>query len=750
LRGRDTITFRGSGQEADENGGTIVAYRWESSLDGELSTQAEFTMTASSLSTGTHTIYFQVRDDERDWSRKAWRRLTVTDQPFDSDVFIVTNRERLAALYGASEADRVMQRLDQLAVATNGLVIQVEDDPATAAAYTDWIARPTSFVHANRVADAIHDQIVAQLSLSPDAAYIVIAGDDRVVPFRRVRDRTDHPEHHYREVPATTTTGAALAADRTLTDDFYGDRVPTRLRGNEILYVPNMAVGRLVETPDEIIGQVDWFSSDGEIQVGEAIVTGYDFLVDGAQEMCSALVADGLFPDCGLIGNSWTATQFINDVLNRRHEFVTYNGHADHYTIYTPYHSVSSSQVGASTGDHAGALVWTLGCHGALNVPPGTAVELDMAQAWVSRQSLVVGNTGYGWGYTTGVGLSEQLMLDYTRQLLTGPETTAGAALVAAKQQYYLEDLDFDAYDAKILIEATLYGIPMARITSPDPVLKVDSAPSRSCRTNRQPSVRSTGYFTTVSKHYDFPALTAETTDHGTYYACGGQVERADGSPIQPRHHVPLSPPSTATATAPHGVVVRGAQGQTLDSVDPVVEDAVWEIGTGGSELDFDADAWFPDALLQLNRVAGRNELVFGAGQFHGVSETQRLYGAMDVDVYFTLSDDWDAPLIHRIGSVQRDDVVTVTVEAEDPSGLHGIVVAYSAGDGNWSSVDLDLAAGVWSGTFPGDAATEFIVQVVDGAGNVTAFTREGRYMRPGDSYRLRRAFLPLVIQSSP
>lgn len=750
LRGRDTITFHGSGQEADENGDAIAGYRWRSSIDGVLSTQATFTMSAAALSAGAHTIYFQVQDDEGDWSPEVWRLLTITDEPFDLDVLIVTNRERLASLYGEGEANRVMQKLDELALETNGMVLQVDLDPATTAAYADWVAHPTSFVHANRVADAIHAQIVAQLSLSPDAAYVVIAGDDRVVPFRRVRDRTSHPEHYYQEVPATTTTGAALAADRTLTDDFYGDRVPTRLKGEHILYIPDMAVGRLVETPDEIVAQIDWFLADGQIEVEEAIVTGYDFLVDVAQEICSALVADGLFPDCSLIGDNWTAAQFINYVLNGQHELISYSGHADHYTIYTPYGSVSSSQV-QSSGSYSGTLACTPGCHGALSVPPETAVALDMVQAWVGHGALLAGNTGYGWGYTSGVGLSERLMLDYTRQLLEGGETTAGRALIAAKQQYYLEDLDLDEYDEKILVEFTFYGVPMTPVTSPNESYAFH-APSSVLHSPslHSPTLWNTGYFTTVHRQYPFPALIAETTDDGVYYSCAGQVERGDGAPIQPRRPVPLSPPASATATQPHGVALRSALGQEISGLDPVVEEAIWEVGSGGDEPVFDSDAWFPESLLQLNQVGGRNELVFGVGQFQGVSRTQRLYGAMDVDVYFSLSGDWAPPLIRRIESEWAggtSSLVTVTVEAEDASGIHAVVVAYASGAGNWSSVDLVAADDVWRGSFPGGAATEFIVQVVDGAGNVTAFTRGGQYMQAGDVYRLQRVFLPHVLR---
>jgi hypothetical protein len=742
LQGRDTVTFRGSGQDADEGGEAIVAYRWRSSLDGVLGDQAGFTLAASELSLGTHTLYLQVQDDEGDWSPEVWRTLLVTDQPFDLDALILTNRERLVALYGQDQADAVMQKLDELAAATNGLVLQVELDPATNAAYTAWLANPTSFSHANAVADAIHDQIVAHLGLSPDLAYVVIAGDDRVIPFRRVRDRTEHPEHYYDEVPPNTTTGAALAADRTLTDDFYGDRVPTIPDDpgwdGHPLYLPDMAVGRLVETPDEIASQIDQFLASGEIEGGEAIVTGYDFLADSAQEMCSALAAAGLYPDCGLIGDSWTAAQFTNQVLNQGHDLVSYNGHADHYTIYTPQGAVSSDQVLNSAGDHAGTLFWTPGCHGALNVPPETPEWLDTVQALVSREALVLGNTGYGWGYRFSVGLSEQLMLNFTQHLLAGSQTTAGRAWVDAKQQYYLEELDFDYYDEKVLIEAAFYGIPMTRVISPggQRAAAAPSAPRRS-------TVEQVGSLTVERIHYDFPALIAETTPQGTYYTYGGQAEHSDDAPIQPRYGDPLS---TAEGMA-HGAVLRAALGQELPGFDPVVDEATWQIGGGGDEPAFDCPAWFPGRLLSLNRTDGQSTLAIGLGQFHGTAQVERLYGAMDVDVYFGDSGDGQPPRLSSIESELQGNAVVIAVEADDPSGIHGMVVAYGDGNGGWSSTDLLFDGGAWRGDWLGNAAGEFFVQAVDGAGNVAVYPWDGRYMRPGDSYHPSQVFLPLIIR---
>jgi hypothetical protein len=59
----DPVTCTGSGTDID---GTVVGYRWRSSIDGELSSEASFTR--SDLSMGTHTIFFSVQDDDGDWS----------------------------------------------------------------------------------------------------------------------------------------------------------------------------------------------------------------------------------------------------------------------------------------------------------------------------------------------------------------------------------------------------------------------------------------------------------------------------------------------------------------------------------------------------------------------------------------------------------------------------------------------------------------------------------------------------------
>jgi len=69
-----TVTFVGSG--SDNDGDTIIAYDWRSSIDGAIGTQATFTV--NSLQAGTHQIYLRVEDSQGTWSPEVSTILTIT------------------------------------------------------------------------------------------------------------------------------------------------------------------------------------------------------------------------------------------------------------------------------------------------------------------------------------------------------------------------------------------------------------------------------------------------------------------------------------------------------------------------------------------------------------------------------------------------------------------------------------------------------------------------------------------------
>ncbi len=71
----DVVEFKGHG--ADD--GSITAYDWRSSNDGQLST--ENTFSKPDLTRGTHIIYFKVQDDESVWSNEISFELVIHRKP---------------------------------------------------------------------------------------------------------------------------------------------------------------------------------------------------------------------------------------------------------------------------------------------------------------------------------------------------------------------------------------------------------------------------------------------------------------------------------------------------------------------------------------------------------------------------------------------------------------------------------------------------------------------------------------------
>ena len=75
-QGVDIVTFSGYGTDSD---GTIIAYKWTSDIDGDLSTSKTFSKSADGLSVGTHTIRFKVKDNDGDWSLTSARVLYIEE-----------------------------------------------------------------------------------------------------------------------------------------------------------------------------------------------------------------------------------------------------------------------------------------------------------------------------------------------------------------------------------------------------------------------------------------------------------------------------------------------------------------------------------------------------------------------------------------------------------------------------------------------------------------------------------------------
>src|SRR3990172_2895844 len=230
---------------------------------------------------------------------------------------------------------------------------------------------------------------------------MVVAGDDDVVPQRRVPDETIVGNEALYVLDSLTKPGSPLYSSLlyvfVLTDDYYADDVPTPWAGRE-LYVPDRPVGRLVETPEEIGAAADAFvASNGILDYSTtasatALVSGYDFFTDGAN-VTAVNLAQKLNTST-LIDPTWTADELRCAMLGQAsgtltgctvRSVIAANAHYTQYAALSAYgfdvddftDILNSNQVAAAGGATPALerrVVFTMGCHGGLNVPDRAAL----------------------------------------------------------------------------------------------------------------------------------------------------------------------------------------------------------------------------------------------------------------------------------------------------------------------------------------------------------------------------------------
>lgn len=402
-----------------------------------------------------------------------------------AQTLIVANMWRLRGLYpGDPQLDGLERRLGDLAAhpRVRGRLLDISLDPATFLAYGRWDRDPTT-ASVNAVAAQIKAQIDRIWQEQPQLAYLVIVGDDRVIPFLRVPDRSidDWPELQSEPdyatlagIPAATTVGQALRDGQILTDDYYAYRNEAGPELAPRYYLPSLGVGRLVETPAEMLAVVETFLGGDTLVLRSVAVSARagGFAEDLARDECARFARAGLRVDCSLVTDDWTASAFYDRLLaaGARNDILALQHHAGHLWFGSDGEFIYACDLAGAETDLTRALLISVGCHAGLSVPPFYAnPSLDLAQAALGRRANLLACTGYGIAGQWDIRWSEALIVQFEQALLSDVEPTPGRALVTAKAAYHAAtyDLGETARDAKASLELTFYGLPMYRYLLP-------------------------------------------------------------------------------------------------------------------------------------------------------------------------------------------------------------------------------------------------------------------------------------------
>jgi hypothetical protein len=587
----------------------------------------------------------------------------------------------------------------------------------------------------------------------PNLEYLVIVGDDDIIPFWRIPDEAAiaHEGNYETYLPDGNAIESALEERYFLSDDWYGEYNELPWRGR-ILALPEMGIGRLVETPAEITAAIEAFLSAPVITATDGLVVGYDFMLDGATVIADTLTGAGL-PITSLINNTWNADDLENLWLATGFDLSAINAHFDHWRAIPANLSgptLATEVVGGS--NLAGTLNYSIGCHSGLSVPDdlATANSTDFPQAILGQGGAWVANTGYGYGDGDAVGYSEELMNLFSEQLAEG--TPVGFALANAKAAYLNQTSihSFSPYDEKVLAEATLYGLPMLKVVIPGASNQIQSLQPAAGQVSA-PQTQSNG-LTTRSVNFK-PVYQTHTVNRngvaGTYYSVDEESEVNEGQPIQPRTSVDIA----LVGGIPHGVFFEGGSYISYEDFNPVVTHIITDqvaMAEPGFRL---ADRWYPAWWSLLNQVSTnegvQQRLVVIPAQYQRQTSTQgteRLFDEMDFTVYYSTQTEIVPPSIWQVSYNQTETNWQISVDVTDLSGVLRVAVSYTDGKGSWLTVDLAQDTGNtnrWKGSIPAGDEVRWLVQALDGAGNVAVHENKGRYFGFQDYLLL----LPLILR---
>ena len=690
---------------------------------------------------------------------------TVPAQP---TTVIVTNTAR----FGAPVVATYSARLNALAAATGGVVIDLATNAGIQGAYAQWDARATCPAAANAVAEAIKPLIDGLRS--PALKYIVLAGGDHVVPYFRTPDQAGlGNEQGFAPGLLQDTPGeASLKFGYTLTQDFYGTRAPIA-HFDHRLFIPDLAVGRLVESSSDIVAVITAYLASGgvaHVAGGRALDSGYDFLSDTATfvqtSLAQSLTVQTLIQQRHAttpptIDPAWTADQLRAQLFARHYDILALNGHFSANTLLAADFAtrITSDEIAANAALFTNSLIISTGCHSGFNIVDPEAKantnQVDWAQAFARAGAQTIGSTGYAYGDTDFMKYTELIVGNFTTELRYGAPNEAvaiGTALVNAKRAYAGSVPALRGIDEKALMEATLYGLPMWSIDL--------GANGRLARPGTGNAINPTDLggglsSATVSPSYDLhrnpPAGNPVT---GVYWDANGNVSVSPATPV-----LPLTNQSVGVAGInARGVVLMDATYADEGPVTPFTDVAGTELA--GLHAGYSSPVFAPVRPFALNALSGGTTLVTTPAQFKSTganSGTIRRWTSESFQVFYSSRTDPVAalagsPVVYSVQVAQGGGNTvhfTLTSGALADPGFSNAYLTYTSETGplhgTWHSVPMtfdplaDLVTGnAVTRTFtadvnPGGAPlgdVRAFVQVVGGNGLVSMNTNDGEYYR--------------------
>lgn len=620
----------------------------------------------------------------------------------------------------------------------NGVVVDLAGDARVSALKQQAANNPACPFAENLVAQEIKG-IVDSYRANP-LQYVVIVGDDSVVPFFRSPDESmlGEESEYVPPVQSDSPSEASLSLNFVLSQDAYGSNTTVSLPSNDFP-VPGLAVGRLVKEPAEIAGVIAaYVAANGVVVPGSSLVTGYDFLAQAATAVTTELAAgigaasgpmDTLITPDGVSAQDtspypagpWTATDLAGLLFGPRHDVIFLAGHfSANNTLAADFKTtLVTTDLAASTTDFTNSIVFGAGCHFGYDIVDrdaisGVTLTLDWAQAFAQKQATLIAGTGYQYGDTDFIEYNEQIYINFARELRAGIGPIAvGAALVAAKLDYLSTTPNIRGIPEKALLETSLYGLPMLGVNMPSgrgaggggatitPVA-VASGPASSL------GLDTYDLSVAQSQYPLYPHTISLTNAQGgpnvtaSWLSGPDGVVNSPGEPALPLVAVNVTPSDPSLVL--RGVGFRGGTYVDSGPLYPFSGAPATELSSPHvpfiSPVFYPAPMWTANYFGALAGTGGTELLVtptqYIAADLVAGTSTQREYTDLDVRLYYsgnlTQAALSDAPSIVSVNAQPNAGGVlfAVQVTGNPAAAVYQVWITYtSAGANAWTPLDL-------------------------------------------------------------
>jgi hypothetical protein len=644
---------------------------------------------------------------------------SITDEYDTSPKSIfITSRTRFDTLYKENDidgnsildTDQMFSLLNKL-ISLNeirGKIIYIDNNPNNNISYADTDDNPKSWISvdaANDIASKIRSLV--DLNRNPHLTYIVIVGNDEIIPFYRSKNRHFMSEKEYfkGEYPNSAVANS-LNENYILTDNYYGDFSYFISRD----YVPEYSISRLIETPNQILNILKLYleNQSGYIRLNNGVHASGAIETDVISQYSYDVIKKFSNSSQPHFDNpNWTFEDLMSEFSGKNNDYFLIGNHAakkrnDQQRLGT----VTCDRLSSINSLHEGIII-TAGCHTGLNIPNKTFTQNELILKDLSESSFIIpvatflGSTGFASVNTSNsnlrsYGLIAKYFIDYIAE-----GYDVGTALSLSKIDFRLNGfsiLDFQNW--RDLKGAVLYGLPYYKIVN----IPIENVNKKVNQLNYYSSFKNYGINSINIEILPEKLEKNEGADCIQYLSSEELYTSEVGKPLIPYFECDLL--SIPADKEIHDVKLV----QSISSFDKLIK----PLATNESHIFPEYEVlnkvlsedslWYPNIFYKINKLKFKDsvkvKVLYTALQYNEFLKSVRIFDKLQFRIIYTneISNDnegpyWGnqsiSPLIPETGKE-----ISFNILVNDSSGVDSVFLYYSTDNGlSWAIKNCSLTS---------------------------------------------------------